>query len=268
MEQKDYYRVLGVEKGASARQIKDAYRHLAFKYHPDRNSESVASADRMKAINEAYAVLSDPAKRREYDTLRRQFGSSAHEHFRQTYSEQDIFRGSDIHHVFEEMARAAGFRGFDEMFKEFYGPGYRSFQYQRPGFFAKGYIFGGMVGGRGLKGHRLPPGRGLGRLGRLLLNALGGASLPLNGTDIHDTIRIDDKQALQGGPYAYYLRQKSKKLVVRIPPKIRDGQKIRLAGMGENGKGGGEPGDLYLTIQVRKPLLERARSALGSILRK
>ena len=59
--------MLGVKNDASQQEIKEAYRKLAFQYHPDRNKDEPAASDKMKALNEAYAILSDPAKRREYD---------------------------------------------------------------------------------------------------------------------------------------------------------------------------------------------------------
>jgi DnaJ-class molecular chaperone len=83
MSPNDYYQTLEVDQKASSKQIKEAYRKLAFKYHPDRNSENPDTAEKMKKVNEAYAVLSDATKRREYDTLRQQFGSSAYSQFRQ-----------------------------------------------------------------------------------------------------------------------------------------------------------------------------------------
>ena len=101
MEQKDYYKILGLDKDVGQKQIKEAYRKRAFKYHPDRNKEHPESAEKMKRINEAYAVLSQPEKRREYDMLRHQFGSSAYSQLRKNYSEQDIFTGSDINQIFE-----------------------------------------------------------------------------------------------------------------------------------------------------------------------
>ena len=73
MVQEDYYQVLGVDKNATAKQIKEAYRQLAFKFHPDRNKENTSVVEEMKKVNEAYAVLSNPAKKREYDTLKNQF---------------------------------------------------------------------------------------------------------------------------------------------------------------------------------------------------
>ena len=142
MEQKDYYEMLGVAREATFQSVKEAYRRLAFEYHPDRNPGNGAAVERMKEINEAYAVLSDADKRRRYDRLRQEYGPSAHDRFRRDFSDNDIFRGSDINQVFEEMARAFGFRGFEEIFSKAYGQGYRTFEFRRPGVFGKVIIFG------------------------------------------------------------------------------------------------------------------------------
>ncbi|UCF91145.1 MAG: J domain-containing protein [Desulfobacterales bacterium] len=270
MEHGDYYQVLGVEPNASPQQIKEAYRQLAFKYHPDRNKGNPEALERMKWINEAYAVLAHPAKRREYDTMRRQFGSSAYSQFRQNYSERDIFNGSDINHIFEEMTKAFGFRGFDEIFREFYGQGYRHFEFKRPGVFGRGFVFFGPLGGSRPKGPRVNqrqfPLRGnLGRITRFLLGKLGGVELPEDGTDINDVIDLSPQLALQGGPYAYFLRRKSKKLVVKIPPGVREGQRIRLAGLGQEGKNGGRPGDLYLKVHIQKPLVRKIKEFISDL---
>ena len=198
MEQRDYYKSLGVEKEATARQIKDAYRKLALKFHPDRNKDA-AAALRMKEINEAYAVISDPQKRAQYDTLRQQYGSSAYSRFRQTYSEQDIFRGSDIEQVFEELSRAFGFRGFEEIFRESYGPGHRSFAFRRPGGFARGFMYYGSPGGGPGAQPRGLPGGGLGRLLRYVMKKKWGVELPERGKDRHDTITISPALAARGG---------------------------------------------------------------------
>ncbi|MEJ2102176.1 MAG: DnaJ domain-containing protein, partial [Desulfobacterales bacterium] len=162
MSPDDYYQILEVDQTASTRQIKDAYRKLAFKYHPDRNSKNPAAAEKMKDLNEAYAVLSDPVKRREYDTLRQHYGSSAYSQFRQNYSEQDIFSGSDINQILEQMARAFGLRGFDEIFKEFYGQGYQHYEFRKPGFFAKTYYFSGPRQTRGMNYAGFPMQGGVG----------------------------------------------------------------------------------------------------------
>jgi curved DNA-binding protein len=89
-----------------------------------------------------------------------------------------------------------------------------------------------------------------------LLQKISGVEFPEDGGDVEDQLYLAPELALQGGPYAYYLRNKSKKLVVKIPPGVRPGQRIRLAGMGKDGKGGGQPGDLYLKVHIRKPLMK------------
>jgi len=256
MTQADYYQVLKVDQNATAAQIKEAYRQMAFKYHPDRNKGNPAAVEEMKRINEAYAVLSNPAKKSEYDQLRTRFGSSAYTHFRKNYSDQDIFSGSDINHIFEEMAKAFGLRGTNEIFREFYGRGFQQFEFKRPGVYTRGYVFRGP----GKTGHQgqvpFPLGGNLGKIVRFMLEKISGVQMPEDGADIHENLYLAAGQALQGGPYAYYLRRRSKKLVVKIPPGIRAGQRIRLAGMGEKGKAGGKPGDLLLKVHIRKPLLE------------
>jgi DnaJ-class molecular chaperone len=264
MSQTDYYQTLDVPTDAEPKTIKQAYRDLAFKYHPDRNTEKPEVADKMKQINEAYAVLSNAQKRREYDSLRQTFGSSARHQFRQSHTEQDIFSGSDIHRIFEEMARSFGFRGYDDIFREFYGKDYQSFEVKRPGFFMKGFVFSGSMGGRSHGKGRLPFEKSpLIRLAQRAFEKISGSTLPERGRDFFEVIHIDTDYAQKGGPYAYYHRKRSKKLVVTIPSGVRDGQKIRLAGMGENGKGGGASGDLYLKIRIKKPLIERIKKLIS-----
>lgn len=261
MENLDYYGVLGVSSTATAKEIKDAYRKLAFEFHPDRNEKNPESAEKMKAINEAYAVLSNDRKRSEYDALRLQFGGSAAGRFRQSYSQQDIFRGSDVQQMFEEVARAFGLRGVDEIFKDFYGPGYRKFTVNRPGFFFSGFTFTGKPGHASAKTPLI--GNFFGKLPRMVMKQLFGVGLPENGEDLSDTIHISGELAGQGGPYAYYHRKLDKKLVVKIPPGTRDGQRIRLSGMGAEGKGGGAPGDLYLKVKIRIPWQQKIKQMLG-----
>ena len=268
MTAKDYYNILGIDKNAGSKQIKEAYRKLAFKYHPDRNKGNPEAAEKMKSVNEAYAVLSDSSKRREYDMLRQQFGSSAYGQFRQTYSDQDIFSGSDINHIFEQMASAFGFRGFDEIFKEFYGRGYRNFEFRKPGYFARGWVFTGSSGKRATRQPQFPIQGNLGKIYKYLFKKLSGFELPENGADINEGIYLSPQHAREGGPYAYYLKKKAKKIVVKIPPGVREGQKIRLAGMGEDGKGGGAPGDLFLKVHITKPLLQSIKELISSLRRK
>lgn len=264
MSETDYYQILGVSTETEPEKIKQAYRDLAFKYHPDRNKEWPEAAEKMKRINEAYAVLSNVEKRREYDSLRQTFGSSARHRFRQNYTEQDIFSGSDIHRILEEMARSFGFRGYHDIFREFYGKGYQTFEIKRPGFFMGGFIFSGAMGRSGdHKGRRLIAKRSLMRLAHQAFERLSGLTPQGKGKDLYEVIHIDTALAQTGGPYAYYHRKRSKKLVVTIPSGVRDGQKIRLAGMGESGRDGDVPGDLFLKVRLKKPLLERIKQLIS-----
>ncbi|MFH1148253.1 MAG: J domain-containing protein [Pseudomonadota bacterium] len=119
--EKDYYKVLGISKNCSAEELKKAYRKLALKYHPDRNKGDKAAEERFKEISEAYAVLSDPEKRKQYNT----FGSTE---FHQKFSQEDIFRGFDFGSVFKEF-------GFGDVFGQFHTGGKsRGRQYNFGGF--------------------------------------------------------------------------------------------------------------------------------------
>src|ERR1044072_1844196 len=105
---RDYYEVLGIQKGSSKDDIKSAYRKLALQYHPDRNKEAGAE-ERFKEISEAYAVLSDDEKRKRYDT----YGH---------VGADEAFRGSEANfeEVFKDMG---GFGGFRDIFDQFFGRG-------------------------------------------------------------------------------------------------------------------------------------------------
>jgi curved DNA-binding protein CbpA len=269
--QADYYQILGVDRDASSQKIKESYRKLAFQYHPDKNRGNQEALEKMKRINEAYAVLSDPTKKARYDALSQEYGPFAYDRFRQNYSDQDIFRGSDINQVFEEMARSFGFRGFEQVFEESYGQGYRTFEFRRPGVFARGFVFYGPGHRRARERFGQPETQTLpgthpgitGKMVRFLLKKMLGYQEPKRGKDLHETILLNPLKGQNAGKIKYFHTKRSKELLITIPPGIREGQRIRLKTMGEEGKNGGEAGDLYLKILFRKPLLYRIKDLFG-----
>ncbi len=105
MANRDYYEILGVSKNAGDEEVKRAYRKLAMKYHPDRNPNKKEAEERFKEINEAYAVLSDKEKRKQYDN----FGA---EGFRQRFTQEDIFRGFDFEEILSGVFGGRGRREF------------------------------------------------------------------------------------------------------------------------------------------------------------
>jgi DnaJ-class molecular chaperone len=270
MERKDYYKILGVGENASPDEIKKTYRNLAFRYHPDKNP---GSQELMKEINEAYAVLSNPEKRREYDQLRRSFGAFARDRFRQAYTDQDIFRNSDINQVFEELSKIFGFNSPEDIFNRdaFYGRDYREFKFKGPGV-SGGGIFFGPLGNISRAGTR-PAGKDT-LASRVLLKGLGmirkmaakrlGIVLPEDGRDVNDSLAVTPEQASSGAKIGYNLFQpgKSREILITVPAGIKEGQKIKLRGLGEEGKNGGETGDLFLTIRLRRPFFERVKEIL------
>ncbi len=262
METQDYYQILNISKDADMMQIKKAYRDLAVKYHPDRNMDDPDALDTMKQINEAYAVLSDSKKRQDYDSLRDQYGSTnAYTQFRNSYSDQDIFNGTDIHKVFDELAQSFGFRNFGDVFEQFDGAGSKKFEFKGSNFSMKGaFFFGTMNFGKSPFKNFLP-GK-MGWFAQKLLHNISGSKIPLHGKDLHDTIQVNQDLAGKGGPYAYYHTWQSKKLVVTIPPNTRNGQQIRLKGMGTEGQGAGKSGDLYLKIETNSSIMKKIRKYL------
>ena len=104
MPPKDYYKTLGVSKTSPGDEIKKAYRKLAKKYHPDRNKGDKGAEEKFKDVSEAYAVLSDSEKRKQYDM----FGADG---FNQRFSQEDIFRDVDLGSIFKEFGFGGGGRG-------------------------------------------------------------------------------------------------------------------------------------------------------------
>lgn len=214
----DYYKLLGVDKTASTEDIKKAYRKLAFKWHPDRNPDNKAQAEeKFKKISEAYAVLSDPEKREQYD----RFGST--DQFRQAYSQEDIFRNFDLN----ELLRSFGFN--------FGGGGTRVFTSgasNRRKTSSQGSFdpFADLFGGRE--------------------RAYG--PMPQAGQDLHYNLSISLEESVFGAEKKLALQKEDRidEINVKIPPGIGQGKKLRLTGKGGPGYDGGQAGDLYLNINI------------------
>ncbi|GAB6094095.1 hypothetical protein JCM14469_03470 [Desulfatiferula olefinivorans] len=260
----DYYAALGIDPSADTKTIRSAYRKLAFEYHPDRRADDPDAADKMKQINEAYAVLSDETKRRNYDAMKFRFGDTAYDQFRGSYTDKDIFSGSDIRSIFEELARDFNLRGFDALFSEVYGPGFQGFQFGKNGFTVRGVFFSGPLFGRRASTESPRTGRSL---FHTLSDAVRSLGSPRPGRDRHDRIILTADHAAQGGPYAYLIRESGTKILVKVPRGIRHGQTIRLAGMGKAGVHGGPPGNLYLKVSIRHSPAEYLKQLVQSVVK-
>lgn len=209
----DYYETLGVEKTASAEEIKKAYRKLALKYHPDKNNGDKNAEARFKQISEAYAVLSDKEKRRQYDT----YGSNG---FHQRFSQEDIFRGFDLNSILRQFGFGAGSFGT--------GASFRASQGGNP--FES--IFGN-VSGMGCQGGGCRP-------------------QPMKGQDMTYELTITLEDVLQGVEKTISLRRngKTENVSVKIPKGIESGKRLRLNGKGAPSNSAGPPGDLYLKVNI------------------
>ena len=219
----DYYQVLGVDKKATADDIKKAYRKLALKWHPDKNPNNKAAEEKFKKISEAYAVLSDDKKRGQYD----QFGSA--DQYRQQYSQEDIFRDVDL----DEILRSFGFGGARA------GGGRTTFRTTRRGGGARDEYddpFAGLFGGSG--------GMGGGRQQY--------ANMPQKGQDAEYNLSIALEESVFGADkkISFQLENRVEDISVKIPAGISSGKKLRLPGKGLSGYNGGPSGDLYLNINV------------------
>ncbi|MGE0807939.1 MAG: DnaJ C-terminal domain-containing protein [Burkholderiaceae bacterium] len=231
MEFKDYYKTLGVEKTASADEIKRAYRKLARKYHPDVSEEPDAES-RFKEVNEAHEALGDPEKRAAYDEAAAQLHAMrAGQQFRPPpdWGAGYEFSGGD--------GGDGDAQDFSEFFESLFG--------RRASAGARG---GAGAHGRGAQGR--------GAQGR------GGAQMNLRGEDRHAKVLIELEDSYHGAQRSLSLRApmiddegrvvfQERQLDVRIPRGIRAGQHLRLAGQGGPGLGSGPAGDLYLEIEFR-----------------
>lgn len=262
---RDYYEILGVPKNASVDEIKKAYRKLALEFHPDRNKSKEAE-EKFKEISEAYAVLSDSAKRQQYD----QFG---HAGFDQKYSQEDIFRNADFSDFgdLQDILRQMGFGSFGggDPFSAMFGGGRRrevgsdletSVEIELPEVAAgtsRNISVSHKIECDRCHGTKAEPGtnskvcskcngRGMVRQRRRM------------GPMIMETAGPCDACYGQGSRIEQYCSKcngqgivsKKEDVSVKIPAGVQDGMTLRLDGMGDQGPD--SAGDLYLHIRVRK----------------
>ena len=221
MPDSDYYEVLGVAKDATPEAIKKAYRGLARKHHPDVNPGDRTAEKRFKEVQQAYDILSDPEKRALYD----RYGTAA----------------------FEGMAAAGPRTSASEWTARFGEPGSETMDFSE--------FFGhfGQPGGAG--GPTIHGGEGGAGIFEELLGRMrsGRASKPRAGRSLEAHLTIPFLTAVQGGETSINIQRangKSENLVVKIPPGVDTGAKLRLKGQGELGPKGTQRGDLTITITV------------------
>ena len=215
VEFKDYYDVLGVARDAGAEEIKKAFRKLALKYHPDKAKDKTTAEEKFKEINEANEVLSDTEKRRKYDQI-----------------------GVNWNHPQQQPAPAqGGFGGCYEDASQFHfdGTGFSDFFEQ---------FFGSH-------------GRASGGFGRTQGPGMGGKTVAHRGQDVEADIMVTLDEIMHGSTRTIQMQRTDPRtgqsvmqtLRVKIPPGVRELQLIRLASKGQEGIGGGDPGNLYLRVK-------------------
>jgi curved DNA-binding protein len=210
---RDYYQTLGVSKTATQDEIKSAFRKLARKYHPDTAQDKKSAEEKFKEINEAYEVLSDPEKRKKYD----EYGAN--------WQQGGFQPPPGGGYTWEEFSGTPSDGGAEFHFG---GTGFSDFFEQ---------LFGSRRGRR----------RGFGQ---------DFAEMPVQGQDVEADILVTLEEALHGSTRQISFRRgasgKVQTYTVKIPKGVREGQRIRLAGLGEEGGRGGQAGDLYLRVKLEK----------------
>jgi DnaJ-class molecular chaperone len=240
MEYKDYYKILGVKKTASEKEIKSAFRKLARKYHPDVNPGDKSAEARFKEINEAHAVLSDPEKRKQYDALGPDWERRVQQAGRPSAGRTYTYTGT-----------GASPSEFSDFFESLFGQ--RGTATDASG----GFDFD---------------------LGSILNRGRGRRPAAQPGSDVEQPIQVTLEEAFTGGERTFTVQStaicptcngsgmegdhlcptcqgagqvpRAKRLQVKIPKGVREGSRVRVAGEGNPGSGGAKNGDLYLVVHM------------------
>ena len=227
MAKRDYYESLGVGRNATADEIKKAHRKLVRKYHPDMNKNNAQATEKFKEVQEAYDVLSDPDKRRNYD----EFGHAG------VGAGGAPGTGGDPYEAFRRAQQGAGQGGQSYQWRP--GPGVSVEDFDMSDF---GDVFEQLFGARG--------GQGAG--GRV-----GGARAsrprrePPRGQDVEHEVTLTFEQAARGTTLPLQINRDGQleTIDVKIPAGVKDGSRVRIKGKGQQSPGG-EPGDLYIITRV------------------
>jgi molecular chaperone DnaJ len=260
----DYYDTLGLRPDASQDEIKRAFRKLAFKYHPDR-SKIPDAEEKFKEASEAYAILSDPEKKRQYD-------AAGLEGVQKQYTQEDIYNRTNFQDIFSEF-------GFDanDLFNRIFGGGVRFQQGQpepRRGRDLETQIeitleqaaFGSAVGitlphlkkcttcgGSGIEpGSRLvtcPQCHGSGRIAHRIQTTSGVSQMIVSCDRCNGRGEIAQKQCTRCG--GKRLEERRTRLTVKVPAGIDNGDRLALRGQGDDAPNDGQSGDLYVTIRIK-----------------
>jgi curved DNA-binding protein len=221
MKYVDYYKVLGVDRKATQEELSRAFKTLARKVHPDLNKDPGAE-EKFKQINEAYEVLKDPETRQRFDALGANWKHGAP-------FEPPPNWGDNVHFEFHGAPGGGGMGGFSDFFSQLFGGG------------RGGVSAGGPMGGISLEDL-------LGGAGPEVQFGGGPRQRPL---DVRSELTVQLEDAYRGSRIPVVLEGASgqKRLQIKLPAGVRDGERIRLAGQGHPGPNG-QTGDLYLTIHI------------------
>jgi curved DNA-binding protein len=226
VEFKDYYATLGVAKTASDKEIKQAFRKLARKYHPDVNPGDKAAEARFKEVNEANEVLGDPEKRRKYDEL----GANWRMYEQAQHAGQGT-GGSPFGGQWTWNQGSGGFRPMTaEEMEEMFGGDDDASPFSD---FFRTFFGGAGASESARQGRRAPR--------------------PRQGRDVEHEIELNLEDALHGSVQRLGINQdgQHRTVEVRIPPGVTDGSRVRVAGEGGRGSGSAPSGDLFLRVKLR-----------------